>query len=63
MTIADKILKNLKFAKASDINHSCAEFLEGCAPVIAIHLANIINLSIKLDTFSSKLRLQNETFV
>ena len=33
------------------------QILKGPAPVIAIHLANIISLSIKLDTFPSQCKI------
>ena len=49
-----KILKNLDVAKASGIDQISVRFLKDDAPVMAIHLANIINMSIKLDTFPSK---------
>ena len=38
-----KILKNLYNVKASGIDQVSAEFLKDGAPVIAIHLVNIIN--------------------
>ena len=38
-----KILKNLDNVKASEIDQVSAEFLKDGAPVIAIHLVNIIN--------------------
>ena len=54
---AEKILKNFDVPKTSGINHICANFREDGAPVIAIHLANIINLSIKPDAFPSKFKV------
>ena len=47
-TSVEKILKNLDGAKASGIDQICAKFLKDGAPVIAVHLANVVNLSIKL---------------
>ena len=57
VTTVDKILKNLDVAKVSGIDQISAKFLKDGAPVIAIHLANSINLLIKLDTFSSKFNI------
>ena len=57
ITSVDKILKDLDVAKASRIDKISARFLKDCAPIIAIHLANIINLSIKLDTFPSQCQI------
>ena len=54
VTTGDKISENLDVAKASGIDQISAKFLKDGAPVIAIHLANIINVLIKLDTFLSK---------
>ena len=54
VTAVDIILKNIGVAKASGIDQISAKFLKDGALVTAIHLANIINLSIKLDTFPSK---------
>ena len=48
------MLKNLDVAKSSVVDQISAKFLKNGASVIAIHLATIITLSIKLDTFSSK---------
>ena len=44
--------------KASGIDQISAKFLKDGAPVIAIHVASIINLSIKLDTFPSKCKIE-----
>ena len=52
----DKLLKNLNAAKAFGIDQISANFLKDDAPVIAIHLINIINLLIKLDTFLGNVR-------
>ena len=52
VTIVGKILKNLDVAKPSGIY----QFKDG-TPVIVIHLVNIINVLIKLDTFSSKYKI------
>ena len=45
---------NSDVAKISGIDQISAKFHKDGTPVIAVHLANIINVSIKLDTFSSK---------
>ena len=50
----ENILKMLDVAKASGIDQISAKFLKYGGPVIAIYLANIINLSLKLYTFPSK---------
>ena len=57
VTTVDKILKNLDVAKASGIDQISAKFLKDGAPVIAIHLANMVNLLIKRDTFPSKRKI------
>ena len=57
VTRSDKILKNLDVAKPSRIDQISAKFLKNGAPVIAIHLANSINMSIKVDTFPSKCKI------
>ena len=57
VTTVDKILKNLDVAKASGIEQISAKFLKDGAPVIAIHLANMVNLLIKRDTFPSKRKI------
>ena len=57
ITSVEKILNNLGVAKASRIDQIFARFLKDGAPVIAIHLANIINLSIQLDTFPSQCKI------
>ena len=51
------IYKNLDVAKASGIDQIYAKFLKDGTPVIAIYLSNIINVSIKLDTFPSKCKI------
>ena len=56
-TTVDKILKNLDVDTASGIDQICSKFFIYCFPVIVIHLINIINLSIKLDTFPSKCKI------
>ena len=48
ITSAEKLLKNLDVPEASEIDQIFARFLKDGPPVIAIYLANIINLSIKL---------------
>ena len=57
VTSVEKILKNLDVAKASRIDQISAKFFKDCAQVIAIHLANIINLVIKLDIFPSQWKI------
>ena len=57
ITSVEKILKNLDVPRTSGIDQISARFLKNGAPVIAIHLANIINLSIKLDTFPSQCKI------
>ena len=57
ITSVEKILKNLDAVKSSGIDQISAEFLKDDAPVIAIHLANIINLFTKLDTFPSQCKI------
>ena len=61
VTTVDKILKNLDVAKASGIEQISAKFLKDGAPVIAIHLANMVNLLIKRDTFPSKRKMGIKT--
>ena len=51
-TSFEKVLKNLDVAKAFGIDQISGNFLKDGASVTAIHLANIINLSIKFDMFS-----------
>ena len=51
MTSTEKILKNLDVGKVFRVNQISAKFLNDSAPVIAIHLVHVINLSTKLDTF------------
>ena len=53
VTSVEEILKNLDITKAPGIDQISAKSRKDDAPVIAIHLANITNLSIKLDTFPS----------
>ena len=57
ITSFEKTLRNLDVVKASRIDQISARFLKNVAPVIAIHLANIVNLSIKLDTFPSQCKV------
>ena len=57
ITSVEKILKSLDVAKNSGIDQISARFLKDGAPVTAIHLANIIDLSIKLDTFPSQRKI------
>ena len=49
--------EDFDFAKVSGIDHISATFLKDDIPVIAIYLAKIINLSIKLDTFPLKYKI------
>ena len=53
----DIILKNLDVAKASGTDQISSKFLKDGSPVIDIHLANIINVLIKLDAFPSKCKI------
>ena len=62
ITSVEKIFKSLDVAKVSGIDQISARFLKDGA-VIAIHLANIINLLIKLDTFPWQCESKNRTFV
>ena len=62
-TSVGKILRNLDVAKAPGIDQISARFLKEGAPVIAIHLANFINLSIEPDTFPSQRRNILEKFI
>ena len=57
VTKSHKILKNLDVSKASGVVHISSPFLKDGAPVIAIHFANIINLSIKRDNFPLKCKI------
>ena len=40
-----------------ELDQISAKFLKDCAPLIAIHLANITNLSLKFDAFPSKFKI------
>ena len=53
----ENILKISNIGKASRIDQVSAKCLKDGAPVISNHIANIINLSIKLDTFSLKCKI------
>ena len=57
ITAIDKILKNLDVAQASGIDQISAKCLKDGAPVIAIYLAHIITVSIKLNEFPSKCKI------
>ena len=57
VTTADKILKKLDVAKSFGIDQISAKFLKDGALVVAIHLANIINLLKKPDTILSKCKI------
>ena len=57
MTSVEKILKNLDVSKASGKDQISARSLKDGAPIIAIHLANIIDLSVKLDIFPSQCKI------
>ena len=57
----EKILKNLDVAKTPRLDQISARFLKDGAPVISIHLANIINLSIKIDTFPSQCKIAKQS--
>ena len=51
------IFKNLDVAKASGIDRISTKFLKDGSSVITIHLANVINLSIKLDPYPLKCKI------
>ena len=53
----ENILKISNISKASRIDQVSAKRLKDGAPVISNHIANTINLSIKLDTFSLKCKI------
>ena len=57
VTTVHRILKKLNASRSSGRDQISAKFLKDGAPVVVIHLANIINLSIKLDTFLSKCKI------
>lgn len=57
VTTADKILKNLDVTKPSRADQISAKFFKDGTPVMAIHHANNINLSVKLDNFISKRKI------
>ena len=61
ITSIEKILKNFDVAKTSGIDQISARFLKDGTPVIAICLDNIINLSIKVDTFPSQCKITKIT--
>ena len=52
-----KVLKNLDVIKASGRDQISVKCFKDNVPVIAVHLANIINLPTKLDTFPSKCKI------
>ena len=54
VTSPEKTLKNFDVAKASGIDQISVRFLKGGVPIITVHLTNIVNLSMKLDTFPSQ---------
>ena len=57
ITSVEKILKNLNVGTVSGINQISTRFLKDGAPVIAIYVANIIDMSIKLDTILSQCKI------
>ena len=57
VTSVEKVLITLDVAKASGIDQISAKVFKHGAPVIAIYLAYIINLLIKLDTFLSQCKI------
>ena len=61
VTTVDKTLKNLDAVKSSRIDQISAKFLKDGALVTTIHLANITNLSITLNTFPSKCKVAKKT--
>ena len=56
-TSVEKILEDLSVAKASRIDSISSKVIKGCSVALAFHLANIISLLIKLDTFPSKWKI------
>ena len=64
VTIVDKIIKNLDVAKVPEIDRSLPNFFKDGVPAIAIHLDNVINLSINKLDFSFQMQdNKNQTFV
>ena len=57
ITSVEKILKNLNVGTVFGINQISTRFLKDGAPVIAIYVANIIDMSIKLDTILSQCKI------
>ena len=53
----EKILKNLDVSRTSRTDQISMNFFKYGAPKIVLDLANIINMSIKLDTFSSQCKI------
>ena len=58
VTLVEKILNYLGVAKVTRIDQIFDKCSKEGNPVLTIHLANIINLSIKLDTFPSKYKIE-----
>ena len=56
VTIVDKIIKNLDVAKVPEIDRSLPNFFKDGVPAIAIHLDNVINLSINKLDFSFQMQ-------
>ena len=54
ITTVGKVLKNLNVVKPSGIDQISAKFFNKRAAVIAIHLVNIKNQSVKIDHFLPK---------
>ena len=54
ITTVGKVLKNLNVVKPSGIDQISAKFFNKGAAVIAIHLVNIKNQSVKIDHFLPK---------
>ena len=57
VTTVDKILKNLDIANTLGIDQIPATFFKDGAPITVIPFANVINLSINLDTFPPRCKI------
>ena len=55
--------KDFRSLKASWIDQVSAKFLKDDTPVIGIHLTNIFNLLMKINTFSSKCKIAKIKFL
>ena len=55
--IATNACQEQQERKASRIDSTSSKVIKGCSAALAFHLANIISLLIKLDTFPSKWKI------